>query len=81
MRCKVRSMTRKDHDYPTLLKTVRNELGLTQESLAWELGVSFSTVSRWENGQNNPSRLAVAQLEGFCARMVNEHKLKVSVFW
>lgn len=39
-------MAREDKDYPTLLKTVREELGLSQEGLARELGVSFTTVNR-----------------------------------
>ncbi len=36
------------------LKQLRNETGLTQESLAERLGVSRRTVSRWETGTNMP---------------------------
>src|SRR3990170_7930601 len=32
----------------------RTELGWTQEQLARELGVVFSTVNRWENGRGEP---------------------------
>jgi type I restriction enzyme M protein len=32
----------------------RTELGWTQEQLARELGVVFSTVNRWENGKGEP---------------------------
>jgi type I restriction enzyme M protein len=32
----------------------RSELGWTQEQLARELGVVFSTVNRWENGKGEP---------------------------
>lgn len=32
--------------------------GLTQEDLAHELRVTFSTISRWENGHVLPSKLA-----------------------
>ena len=56
-------------------------MGLSQEDLARELGVSFATVNRWENGQAKPSKLARAQLEGFCKRMVDEGRLKVRKFW
>ena len=40
------------------LKALRQQHGWSQEDLARELGVSFSTVNRWENGKAKPSRLA-----------------------
>ena len=40
------------------LKTLRQQHDWSQEDLARELGVSFSTVNRWENGKAKPSRLA-----------------------
>lgn len=40
------------------LKALRQQQGWSQEDLARELGVSFSTVNRWENGKAKPSRLA-----------------------
>lgn len=40
------------------VKQVRLQLKMTQENLAHELGVSFATVNRWENGSYNPSQLA-----------------------
>ena len=49
-------------DYPQRIKRLRADLGLTQARLAAELGVSFATVNRWENGQVKPSRLSWAQL-------------------
>lgn len=48
------------------VKLVRNELKLSQEDLARELGVSFATINRWENGNYNPSRLAKKAFEDFC---------------
>lgn len=33
---------------------IRNELGLTQEELAWIFGVHPQTVSRWERGESGP---------------------------
>ena len=41
---------------------LRRALGVTQERLASLIGVTFSTVSRWENGHVRPSRLAWSQL-------------------
>ena len=46
------------------IEALRKMLGLTQERLAQTLGVTFSTVSRWENGHVTPSRLAWTQLRG-----------------
>ncbi|NJO79193.1 MAG: helix-turn-helix transcriptional regulator [Cyanobacteria bacterium RM1_2_2] len=38
-------------------------MGLTQEKLAAQLGVSFSTLNRWENEHSQPSPLAREKLE------------------
>ena len=56
-------------DYPSLVKEVRRQLAMSQEDLARELGVSYATVNRWENGQAKPSKLARVQLDTFCDRM------------
>ena len=48
------------------VKYVRTELKLSQEELARELGVSFATINRWENGSYNPSRLAKKAFDDFC---------------
>ena len=40
------------------LKALHQERGWSQEDLAREFGVSFSTVNRRENGKAKPSRLA-----------------------
>ena len=45
------------------LKALRSRRGLTQTDLAKLLGVSFASVSRWENGLAAPSRLAVEQIQ------------------
>lgn len=39
---------------PDSLQRLRRELGLTQEQLAAQLGVSVRTVSRWEQGESAP---------------------------
>lgn len=46
---------------PAAAQTIRAwrlRLGFTQEGLARALNVTFSTVSRWENGHVLPSKLA-----------------------
>lgn len=45
------------------LKKVRRKLNLTQEGLAHKLGVSFTSVNRWENKQTQPSPLARRHIE------------------
>jgi type I restriction enzyme M protein len=42
----------------TVLRAVRARLSLTQEQLAERLGVSFTTVNRWEGGDTKPQRAA-----------------------
>ena len=45
------------------IKKARIQLGLSQENFARELGVSFVTVNRWENGRTKPSPLAKRAIE------------------
>jgi DNA-binding transcriptional regulator YiaG len=52
-----------------LVRDVRTRLGLTQEKFASRLGVSFPTVSRWENDRSKPSPLAYRQLEEIVKQM------------
>lgn len=49
-----------------IIKKIRNQLGITQEQLAHELDISFSTINRWENGHRSPSKLAKRRLLEFC---------------
>ncbi len=46
-----------------LIKDLRQILDLTQEELANDLEVSFSTISRWERGITKPSSAASKLLE------------------
>jgi putative transcriptional regulator len=70
-------MTPRDRNYPELVKTIRKQLALSQEDLAREIGVSFTTINRWENGLSKPSRLAKTQFAAFCKKMTNQGKLKL----
>lgn len=56
-------MTTPSEDLPTLLRTLRAKLDLTQEQLGARLGVSFATVNRWESGGTKPQRAPMAAIE------------------
>ena len=40
------------------IRKLRQELNMTQESFAHEIGVTFATVNRWENGRTTPNKVA-----------------------
>jgi DNA-binding transcriptional regulator YiaG len=57
-------MTKEKPD--STVSQLRRRLNLTQEEFAHAIGVTVSTVNRWENGHIEPSRLArkaIAELE------------------
>jgi putative transcriptional regulator len=52
------------------IKSLRQRMQLTQEDFAHLIGVTFSTVNRWENNKSKPNRIASRLLIGL------EKKLK-----
>jgi putative transcriptional regulator len=54
--------------FEDILKAIRAQLNITQEQLARELNISFSTINRWENGHTSPNKLAKMRLLDFCSR-------------
>jgi transcriptional regulator with XRE-family HTH domain len=50
------------------IQRLRTSLGLSQEQLARQLGVSFATVNRWESGRTQMSARAIRALSEFEAR-------------
>lgn len=46
-----------------LIRELRQTLKLTQEKFALQLGVTFPTINRWENGRATPSPLALRQID------------------
>jgi len=57
-----------EQDVSEMVRELRATLGLTQERFAARIGVTFSTVNRWENGKGTPSPLAMKQIEELRAR-------------
>ncbi len=62
----------KDKDIPKTVKKLRTAMGLTQEQFAAKIGVTFSTVNRWENDKGKPSPLAMKQVETELEIVVSE---------
>ena len=50
------------------LKFARKKHFLSQEAMAKELGVSFSTLNRWENGKADPNYAAQKAFHEFCVK-------------
>ena len=52
-----------------LIYEMRLHIGLTQEQLAAHLGVTYSTMNRWENERGKPSPLAIAKIDAMLDQM------------
>ena len=51
------------------ISALRRRLQMTQEEFAHAIGVTVSTVNRWENGHIEPSRLARRAMEALLSRV------------
>ena len=49
-------------------KKIRTACLLSQEDFAKELGVSFTTVNRWETGKSKPSYKALKLIDDYCKK-------------
>jgi len=47
---------------PQRIRVIRQRMQMTQEDFAHLIGVTFSTVNRWENGKSAPNRIAIRLL-------------------
>ena len=59
-------------DLGRLVRSLRERLDLTQERLASRLGVTFTSVNRWENGRAKPSPLALKQIQDLLTDLGNQ---------
>lgn len=62
-------------DYAKAIIDIRVKLDLSQMALAELLGVSFTSVNRWENGKYSPTKLAKKKIELLC----NENNIQMEV--
>lgn len=53
-------------DFSEAVKEIRQECYLSQQAFANELGVSFSTVNRWEKGRTIPNYQTMKRLVSYC---------------
>ena len=59
------------------IKDIRIKMGYSQEQLARELGVSFATINRWENGKSEPRQIARNAVRQFCV----SHSIDIGEDW
>ncbi len=52
-----------------LIREIRLATNLTQEQFAGQLGVTCSTINRWERGRSKPSPLALQKIEQLLKQM------------
>ncbi len=59
----------------SLIRTLRQQLQMTQEEFAHEIAVTVSTVNRWENAHAEPSKLAWKAIKELARNrgLPNEH--------
>lgn len=56
-------------DFSIVIKEIRQECYLSQQAFAEELGVSFSTVNRWEKSKAIPNYQTMKRLVEYCKRL------------
>ena len=60
-----------------MIKEIRKQCLMSQSDFAKVLGVSFSTVNRWETGKTLPTYKAMKNIEIFCTNNnINFEELK-----
>ena len=53
-------------EFCNVIKKIREQIGLSQQAFADRLGVSFSTVNRWEQGRHVPNKITIKAIETLC---------------
>jgi DNA-binding transcriptional regulator YiaG len=54
--------------FDKIVKAIRTELSISQEMLARDLNVSFSSVNRWENSKSMPNRVVLVALKEYVTK-------------
>jgi len=74
----ISSLEQNSMDIVKQLELYRLENRVTQEELANEIGVNFSTVSRWLNGKTTPNKIQQYHIEKFLDRKNGRGRIKKS---
>ncbi len=53
-------------NYRVIVKNLRDKLVLSQQEFAILLGVSFTSVNRWENGKSEPTIKVKRKILNLC---------------
>ncbi|MBQ9449044.1 MAG: helix-turn-helix transcriptional regulator [Acholeplasmatales bacterium] len=60
-------------DYADAILKLRVKLNLSQQEIAKVLDVSFPSISRWENGHNEPTKLVKVRI----VEMLKENDIEI----
>lgn len=52
------------------IKKIRRKAFLTQEEFAKQIGVSYTTVNRWETGKSKPNLKAMKLIDDYCKKNI-----------
>lgn len=50
------------------IKKIRRKAFLSQEDFAKQIGVSYTTVNRWETGKSKPNLKAMKLIDNYCKK-------------
>jgi putative transcriptional regulator len=64
-----KTLARNQPKVGNFVRELRILAGLTQEQFATTLGVTYSTINRWENGHTRPMPLAMQKIEEIAKEM------------
>ena len=67
-------------DFSVAIKEIRQDCYLSQQALADELGVSFSTVNRWEKAKAVPNYQTMKRLVAYC-KALNVDCENLEIIW
>ena len=62
-----------------VIKAIRLQIGISQESFADAIYVAFSTVNRWENNKSTPNRMARALIADYCEKNGVDKELIIAI--
>ena len=64
----IKTFGRKENDmsFSEDIKKIRRKAFLTQEEFAKRIGVSYTTVNRWETGKAKPNLKAMKLIDDYC---------------